>query len=154
MNDSLLSICVAAIITSVFRMLVPDERAGKQIRLIISCFFIVTVVNLLGNFDGFDSVKEIFEIETNYNDYTVVYEKQTADETANALRKRIYSELEKEKIYPEKIYIDINISENDSISISKIRLVFTDKNSHSAERAVKITTECTGNEIEVVTEEW
>ncbi len=154
MNDSLLSICVAAIITSVFRMLVPDERAGKQIRLIISCFFIVTAVNLLNNFDSFDSVKEILETETNYNDYNVVYEKQTADETANALRKRIYSELEKEKIYPEKIYIDINISESNSISISKIRLVFTDKNSHAAERAVEITEECTGNEIEVVTEEW
>jgi len=71
----------------------------------------------------------------------------------NRIRKR-KNKLEKEKIYPEKIYIDINISENNSISISKIRLVFPDINSHSAERAVEITTECTGNEIEVVTEEW
>lgn len=153
MNSWLFSISAAAIITAIFKMLVPDDRMGKQVRLLISCFFIVTVINLFSDFTGFESIKEILSLDKSYNDYSVIYEKQTADETANLLRKRIYNELEKENIHPEKIYIDINISENKSISISEIRLVFKDKNSKEAERAVEITEKLTQNEIKAVAEE-
>lgn len=154
MNNIIFSICAAAIITAVFRTLIPDERMGKQVNMVVSCFFLVTVMNLVADIDFLSTFHNILEMDMNYNDYSVIYEMQTADETANILRSRLYKELEKENINPEKIYIDINISKSKSISISKIRLVFPNKDSFEAERAVEITTEYTGNEIEVSAEEW
>ncbi len=154
MNNWLFSISAAAIVTAIFKMLVPDDRMGKQLKLLISCFFIVTAINFFADVTEFQSLKEIFQIDASYNDYSVIYEKQTADEAANLLRKRIYTALEKENIHPEKIYIDINISQNKSISISKIRLVFKDKHSGEAERAVEITENLTQNEIKAEAEEW
>ncbi len=153
MNDILLNISAAAIITAVFKMLVPDERHGKQINLLISCFFIVSVINIFKSNSDLIKLNDLFQIDTSYADYSVIVEKQTADETANALRARLYAELEKENISPEKIYIDINISESGSISISKIRLVFPDISTQEAERAVDITGECVGYEITVELEE-
>ena len=154
MNNSIFEISVIAVITAIFKMLVPEERQGKQIKLLISCFFIVTVLNLFDNFPELNIIDEFVNTGIKYNDYSVIYEKQTADEIANQLRKKIFNELKKVDIHPEKIYIDINISESSSISISKIRLVFTDKNSYEAERAVKITEMFTGYEILVEAEVW
>lgn len=153
MNEIFLNISITAIITAVFRLLVPDEHKGKQVRLLLSCFFIISVLNIFRNDVSIGKVEEIFSIDTSYKDYSVILEKQTADETANALREKIRAELNKENINPEKIYIDINISEKSSISFNEIRLVFNDISSDAAERAVRITEKCVGNEIRVSLEE-
>ncbi len=153
MNEILLNISITAIVTAVFRLLVPDERQGKQIRLLLSCFFIISVLSIFKNDVSIGEIKDIFSIDTSYNNYDITLRKQTADEAANELRSRIKSELKKENIEPEKIYIDINISEYSSISFNEIRLVFNDVSSEEAERAVKITEKCVGNEIRVSLEE-
>lgn len=153
MNEILLNISITAIITAVFRLIVPDERQGKQIRLLLSCFFIISVLSIFKNDVSIGEIKDIFSIDTSYNNYDITLRKQTADEAANELRRRIKSELKKENIEPEKIYIDINISEYSSISFNEIRLVFNDVSSEAAERAVKITEKCIGNEIRVSLEE-
>ncbi len=153
MNEILLNISITAIVTAVFRLLVPDERQGKQIRLLLSCFFIISVLSIFKNDVSIGEIKDIFSIDTSYNNYDITLRKQTADEAANELRSRIKSELKKENIEPEKIYIDINISEYSSISFNEIRLVFNDVSSEAAERAVKITEKCVGNEIRVSLEE-
>ena len=57
------------------------------------------------------------------------------------------AELDKNGIKPEKIYVDVNISENNCISISKIKLVFVDVHTFEAERAVSIAEEMCGHEI-------
>jgi len=153
MNNILLNISITAIITAVFKLLIPEERCGKQIKLLISCFFIVTVINALNDNSILINLKNIVNSETSYNDYSITFEKQTADETANILREKIKNKLSEENIFPEKIYIDINISQSKSISINEIRLVFDDLTSESAERAVRITEECVDNEIKVSLEE-
>ena len=65
----------------------------------------------------------------------------------------MFAVMEKEHIKPDKIYIDINISDKSSISISKIRLVFPDTDTPEAERAVEIAEIITGNEISIELEE-
>ncbi len=149
MNEILLNISITAIITAIFKLLIPDERNAKQIKLLLSCFFIVTVMNVLNSNVQINGITDIFAIDTSYNDYSIAFEKQTAEETAENLRKYIRNELVKENIEPEKIYIDINISENSSISFNEIRLVFDDISTDEAERAVSITEKCVGNEIKV-----
>lgn len=153
MNEILLNICLTAIITAVFKTLIPDERSGKQIKLLLSCFFIIAVLNIVKGSTSIDIFGDFPKIDTKYNDYSIVFTKQTAEEAANALRNRIKIVLHKENITPEKIYIDINISDNSSISFNEIRLVFDDILSESAEKAVRITENCVGNEIKVSLEE-
>lgn len=153
MNEILIEISVAAIITSIFKILIPGEHNKDQMRLIISCFFIITIINIFTENININEIKDIFKTEITYNDYSVDFERQTAERTADNLRNKLLAELKKEGIEPEKIYIDINISDNSSISISKIRLVFPDVNTSEAERAVTLAEKYTGNEITIVLEE-
>lgn len=153
MNNFLFNISAAAIITTVFKLLSPEERYGRQIKLLISCFFIVTIISFFRNSTEFIDFSNIIDTKAPYNDYTVTFEKHTANETANNLRQKIKEHLLEENIIPEKIYIDINITDNSSISINEIRLVFDNIYSEAAERAVKITRECVENKIKVTLEE-
>ena len=122
MNNILLNISITAIITAVFKLLVPEEKNSNQIKLLISCFFIVTVINIFKDCSANIDFSNIINTDFQYNDYSVVFEKQTADEAANVLRSKIKEQLMLENIIPEKIYIDINISDNSSISISEIKI--------------------------------
>lgn len=153
MNEILIEISVAAIITAIFKILVPGDTHKEQMKLIISCFFIITAINIFTENTDISEIKDIFRTDITYNDYSVDFERQIAEKTADNLRSKLLAEMEKEQIKPDKIYIDINISDNSSISISKIRLVFPDIKSSEAERAVEITEKCTGNEITIELEE-
>ncbi len=153
MNEILLNICLTAVMTTVFKALIPDDRKGKHIKLLLSCFFIVVVFNSVKGNIHINSLSDLPEINTSYNNYSVEFSKQTAEEAANELRERIKEVLYNEGFIPEKIYIDINISENSSISFNEIRLVFDDISAESAERAVSITKKTVENEIKVSLEE-
>lgn len=153
MTEILMNICIAAVITVVFKMILPDERNNHQIKLLLSCFFIIVIFNnIRGNADSF-SLDSFSTINTEYNDYSASAYQQTVEEVEYQLKKRISERLLAENIIPENIYIDINISEDSSISFNEIRLVFNDISSESAERAVVITQECVDNEIKVSLEE-
>lgn len=153
MNEIFLDICIAAIIVSVFKILAVGKKNSSQIKMIIACFFILSVIDTLKGNISITLIQDMLKTDVKYNDYTDVLTQQTADEIANSLRERITESLEKEKLTAEKIYIDVNISNNSSISINEIKLVFKDIESTEAKRAVMIVKECTGNEIKVSLEE-
>lgn len=43
--DFLLTICMAAIASAVFRLLLPESKLSKQISLLIVCVFLLTGIN-------------------------------------------------------------------------------------------------------------
>lgn len=136
--------------TAVYRSLAPTERFGSQIKLLVSCFFAVTVINAVSGAVGLTDITDILHSDTSYNDYSVQLDKLTAEETAANMKRIIKDELAKEGIVPEKIYADVNISDNGGISISEIRLVFGVKEySLYADRAVALTRRLTGAKITV-----
>lgn len=149
MNEVFFDICIAALVVAVFKLLVPNNKNSSQIKMIIACFFILSVIDTLKGNISITLIQDMLKTDVKYNDYTDVLTQQTADEIANSLRERITESLEKEKLTAEKIYIDVNISNNSSISINEIKLVFKDTESTEAKRAVMIVKECTGNEIKV-----
>lgn len=153
MNEIFFDISITAIVSALFKMIIPGKKNGNQVKMIISCFFILTVINSVKGNITFAGIRDILDTEITVNNYSDVLTEKTADEIANALREKIKAELEKENIEFEKIYIDINISENSSISINEIRLVFKDIATEDAKRAVVITEKCTGDEIKVSLEE-
>ncbi len=153
MNDMLFNISMTAILTGIIKALVPDGKYEKQMRLLISVFFLVACVIFFGK--GFDLsfVDEIGNISTGYRDYSVQVDELTAQETAKILKGNIKEVLAKEGIYPEKIYIDTNISDNDSISIIEVKLIFRKIAEIDGGKAVKLTKSLVGYNTDVTLEE-
>ncbi|MBQ9484445.1 MAG: hypothetical protein IJU82_09655 [Ruminiclostridium sp.] len=153
MKELLISICVTAVMTGVYKALVPSDKMSSQVKLLVSCFFMVSVINAVSGAVPFWDISDILDADTSYNDYSVQLEKLTAEETANELRKRISEKLAEENISPEKIYIDVNISDSGSISISEIKLVFIRKEYElHGQRAVVLVRSVTGTKVKVTAE--
>lgn len=153
MNDMLFNISMTAILTGIIKALIPDGKFEKQMRLLISVFFLVVCMIFFGK--GFDLsfINEISSIETGYRDYSVQVNQLTAQETARILRDNIKETLSKEGIYPEKIYIDTTISDNDSIFITEVKLIFRKIAEIDSGKAVKLTKSLIGYNTDVVIEE-
>ncbi len=153
MREILFQVCAAAVLTAVVKALVPSERYEKQFRLLISCFFIAVVLKAFGSFSSLPALTEIFDSEIPYNDYSVQVSEQTAEEIAGQLRTRLREELEKKNIFPEKIYVGVNILNENNISISEIRLVFKNAAEDEKQRAVSAVKKLVGNQAEVTAED-
>ncbi len=153
MKNVLFSICAAAIMTAIYRLIAPTDRFGAQIKLLVSCFVIVTVISAVsGEIPAWD-ISDILSADTSYNDYAVQLDNAVTEETARKLRDRISEVLAEEEIFPEKIYIDINISDKGRISINEIKLVFGIKEyEEKAERAVVLVQQEVGTRIKVTAE--
>lgn len=153
MNDMLFNISMTAILTGIIKALIPDEKFEKQMRLLISVFFLVVCMIFFGK--GFDLsfINEICSIETGYRDYSVQVNQLTAQETSKILKGNIKETLAGEGIYPEKIYIDTTISDNDSIFITEVKLIFRKIAEIDSGKAVKLTKSLVGYNTDVVIEE-
>ena len=153
MKNVLFSICAAAIMTALYRIIAPSDRFGAQIKLLISCFVILTVINAVSGEIPMWDISDILTADTSYNDYTVQLDNAMTEETARRLHDRIREVLEEEDIHPEKIYIDVNISDKGRISINEIKLVFGMKEyEKNAEKAVVLIGQETGTKIKVTAE--
>lgn len=153
MRSILFQICAAAMITAVLKALLPSEKCSKQIKILISCYFIVVIVTAFRSQPLFEGIFSGFGVDTKYYDYSVSLERHTADETALILRQRLGEKLNEQEIYPEKIYIDVNIADSSSISISEIRLVLKNSNEEIKEKAVRIVRSYVGTQTKITIEE-
>jgi len=153
MRSVLFQICAAAMITAVLKALLPSEKCSRQIKILISCYFIVIVITGFSSQPFLEDIFSDFSIDTEYYDYSVSLERHTADETALLLRQRLGEKLNDGGIYPEKIYIDVNIADSSSISISEIRLVLKNLNEEIKAKAVRIIRSYVGTQAKITIEE-
>ena len=119
----------------------------------ISCYFIVVVITAFRSQPLLDNFFSEFSIDTEYYDYSVSLERHTADETALILRQRLEEKLSEVGIYPEKIYIDVNIADSSSISISEIRLALRKLTEEIKEKAVRTVRSYVGTQTKITIEE-
>ncbi|MCL2638522.1 MAG: stage III sporulation protein AF [Oscillospiraceae bacterium] len=152
MRAILLNICFVAAATALFRMLVPENSFKKQISFLISCFFITALISLVSgvniNFDEFKSVEFGTAAEfTDFSEQTTAARKRAIAEELSA---RVREVLEREEIYPSKIYVIVNISGLYSISINEIMLVLPPDADFA--RASALTEQTVGRDIKVTIE--
>ena len=153
MNDILFNISLTAILTGIIKALIPSDKYEKQIRIIISLFFIIVIAGFISRGFNLSFFTEIDSINTGYNDYTSVIYDMTAEETAKNLNNGIKSLLNEKGIYPKKIYIDTNISDNDCISIIEVKLIFRNTETIKKEEAISLVKSLIGYKTEVTVEE-
>ena len=164
MREILLNICMTAIALCLFKMLIPDNSMKKQADFLISCFFLASMLFFFtsGRMDfakGADFSQETIP----YINFDEEYAKAQRNAIGNEMRLKIMNVLADEGIYPEEIYVIVNISGKQSISINEIRLVFL-KQTDSEEfeeseeeieilrEAVRITRKEVGRDITVTGE--
>lgn len=125
MREIVLCTAIAAVVTALFKMLVPDERYGKQLSFVISCFFVLVIAGsaMSGNID-LGEITGAFSGAGSYVDFSA--SEETDIKTATAIRTgEVITELLSEKgIVPEEIFPVVDISDSYRISIKQIRLVF------------------------------
>ena len=149
----LFNISITALLTGIIKALIPSDKYEKQIRIIISLFFIIVIAGFISRGFNLSFFTEIDSINTGYNDYTSVIYDMTAEETAKNLNNGIKSLLNEKGIYPQKIYIDTNISDNDCISIIEVKLIFRNMEDVDEEEAVRLVKSLVGYKTEVTVEE-
>lgn len=147
------TICIAAICTALYRMLVPENKYAKQISLLIAAVFLLTGITAVTG----------AELDLNVQEYDIGdnggYAGMSADVNENLQRKisgemsdKLYKLLEEHEIYPEEIHVIVNISGLYSINITQVKLVFGEGERAAAEAAAELVSRELSEDIKITAE--
>ena len=116
------SICIAAVATALFRLLIPENKFSKQISLLIACVFLLTGITAASGaeFHLGDSV-EIGE-NADYIRFSGEVNEQMKKEICAKTEEKLRALLGENGLFPEEVHIIVNISGLYGISISEVRL--------------------------------
>lgn len=130
------TVCMAAIASALFRMLVPGDRFAKQLSLLIAGLFILAGVNAVRGSDlSIDDVRYSYEDNADYIGFSGDINRELQKKICGDMSDKLYSMLNAEGIYPDEIHIIVNISGLYSISITQVELVFDESQRSAAEAA-------------------
>lgn len=140
--------CFISLAISFIDMICPEKKFDKQLKVIFSLVFVIAVMNpfIKGdiNFDfpEFDMVSaDISFKEETYTDEVI---KQIEKNIEEGLK----TELMEKEIDTEKILVTVNISDNNSISITKV--IFYTETSEKEEEIRTEIRKILGNETEII----
>ena len=130
------AVCMAAIASALFRMLVPENRFAKQISLLIAGLFILAGVNAFRSADiSFDKSQYSYEADADYIGFSGDVNRELQKKICSEMSDKLYTLLNSSGIYPQEIHIIVNISGLYSISITQVELVFSESRRPEAEAA-------------------
>lgn len=133
------TVCMAAIASALFRMLVPEERFAKQLSLLIAGLFILAGVNAVKSCDlSIDKLQYSYEDSVDYIGFSGDINRELQKKICGEMSDKLYAMLNAEGIYPEEIHVIVNISGLYSISITQVKLVFDESQRSAAEAAEKL----------------
>ncbi|MBE6888920.1 MAG: hypothetical protein E7485_02745 [Ruminococcaceae bacterium] len=151
--DFLLTVCMAAIASALFRILVPENKFTKQISLLIACVFLLTAATAISGAE-FGSLTEAPEISasSDYIGFSGEVNKSLQKKICSDMSDKLYAILHKNEIYPEQIHIGVNISGLYSISITQVKLVLSENSRDKADKALALLRAELSEDIEIKTE--
>lgn len=122
--DFLLTVCMAAIASALFRILVPENKFTKQIALLIACVFLLAGINAVTGAE-LDLDADIFEVTggTEYIGFSGNVNEELKEQICGDMTDKLYALMHENGIYPRQIHIGVNISGLYSISITQVKLV-------------------------------
>lgn len=149
----LTTVCIAALCTALFRMLVPENKYSKQISVLIAAVFLLTGITAVSGAELNIDTEENARLADGYNseiaeNVNKSLQKKVCEETSE----KIYSLLNERGIYPEEIHIAVNISGMYSIDITQVELVFKSGEQAAANAAAELLKKELSSDIKIVTE--
>lgn len=151
--DFLLTVCMAAIASALFRILVPENKFTKQISLLIACVFLLTAVTAISGaeLDALTKAPEI-SASSDYIGFSGEVNKSLQKKICSDMSDKLYAILHENEIYPEQIHIGVNISGLYSISITQVKLVLSENSRDKADKALALLRAELSEDIEIKTE--
>lgn len=144
------TVCMAAIASALFRMLIPENKYAKQISLLMAGLFILAGVNAVRGADiVFDAGQYNCEDSADYIGFSGDINRELQKKICTEMSDKVYSLLNEHGICPEEVHIAVNISGLYSISITQVELVFSGGQRSAAEAAEKLLARELPEEIRV-----
>lgn len=149
----LTTMCMAALSSALFRMLVPENKFSKQISLLIAGVFLLTGITALSGAElNIDTEGYAIQFEEYSSEITSDVGKELKQKICKEMSDKIYALLNEREIYPEEIHIIVNISGLYSIDITQVELVFNSGEQAAAEAAAELLKGELSPKIEIVAE--
>lgn len=149
----LTTLCMAALSSALFRMLVPENKFSKQISLLIAGVFLLIGITALNGAElNIDTEGYAIQFEEYSSEITSDVSKELQQKICKDMSDKIYTLLNEREIYPEEIHIIVNISSLYSIDITQVELVFNSGEQAAAEAAAELLRGELSPKIEIVTE--
>ncbi len=132
----LTTICMAAIASALFRMIVPENKLAKQVSFLIVCVFLMTAVTA---FTGAE-----FDIDTNgyelsrsdeYINFSENVNKSLEKRVCKEMSDKVFALMHENGFYPKEIHVVTNISGLYGINITQVKLVFSKERASDANAA-------------------
>lgn len=146
----LLTVCMAAIASALFRILVPENKFTKQISLLIACVFILTGVSAISGAE-LDFSPDSFDIAVSddYISFSGEVNKSLQKKICSDMSDKLYALMHENEIYPEQIHIGVNISGLYSISITQVKLVLAESDRDKSDKALRLLESELTDDIEI-----
>ena len=133
------TVCMAAIASALFRLMVPENRFAKQISLLIAGLFLLAGINAVRGAEfSLDSTQYSYEDSADYIGFSGDVNRELQKKVCSEMSDKLYSLLNSHEIYPEEIHIIVNISGLYSISITQVELVFDESRRSEATAAEEL----------------
>ncbi len=146
------SVCIAAIATALFRMLVPENKFSKQISLLITAVFLLSGISAA--FGTKFDLDENYNLEENedYISFSGEVNENLKQRVCDEMSEKVRAILAENEIYPEEIHIIVNISGLYSIDITQVKLVFSAGEQAAAKAAADVLSRELSESITITTE--
>lgn len=131
--EFLATVCTAAIAVALFKMLVPESKAAKQVSLLTAAVFMLTMLTSAAGAQI--DLGALVAEQREYTDMSASVNKELQKRVCSQMEERVRALLNEKGYYPAQIHIIVNISGLYSISITQVRLVFAPQNAADAESA-------------------
>ncbi len=137
--DFLLTVCMAAIASALFRILVPENKFTKQISLLIACVFIMAGISAVSGAElDFNPDRFDISVSNDYISFSGEVNKSLQKKICSDMSDKLYALLNKNDICPEQIHIGVNISGLYSISITQVKLVLSESYRSRADEVLSL----------------
>lgn len=145
--------CIAALSSALFRMLVPENKFSKQVSLLVAGVFLLTGITALKGADlKIDTERYVSEAEEYGYEISSNVSEELKRQICGELSDKIYSLLNERGIYPKEIHVIVNISGLYGIDITQVELVFENGEQAAAKAAADVLSGELSPDIEIVTE--
>lgn len=135
----LTTLCIAALASALFRMLVPDNKFSKQVSALIAGVFLLTGITAASGAElDLDTEKYSLRAEEYNNEVVSGVNKSLREKICSEMSEKIYALLNERGICPKEIHIAVNISGAYSIDITQVELVFESGEQAAAEAAAEL----------------
>lgn len=140
--------CFVSVAVSVADMICPEKKFDKQLKVIFSLLFVIASVSPFIKGTITFEFPDISDISVNKSIDYIEYTDELIKEIENNVAQGLKNELSEKNLYIKEIYASVNISDNNSISISKV--VFYPKNDDDGEKIQNEIKNILGKDTEII----